>query len=277
VPKTRWPVTVRWQDHDALAWAAPFAGMGLAAGMAMALLGLPPVDIHGPLHYLGVMDPLCGMTRGVRLFCLGQVSEAVRYNPAAPLLVLGALGALARAAWGAGDRPLVHRSPRSPRMGGRPRGAGDRGMGGKPAGPCGTPAHDTRAPHDAADRHGARRGGPHCRGVGVAAPPDNRPRRKRNSSPLIPRCRGARRGARTRPHRNDSPTYGPVQLVHSDIRDGETRLFSSQAAESAQQTAREQGPGRRSRRTSTSSRARRTAWACKSRSTSRSRCTTPQR
>jgi hypothetical protein len=64
------------------------------------VFGLPPVDLHGPLHYLGVMDPLCGGTRSVYLTLHGHLREALRYNPAGPLLVVAALAVLIRAAVG---------------------------------------------------------------------------------------------------------------------------------------------------------------------------------
>jgi len=46
----RLPLRLHWQPTD--------------RHPVLAAVGLPPVDLHGPLHYLGVMDPLCGMTRG---------------------------------------------------------------------------------------------------------------------------------------------------------------------------------------------------------------------
>jgi hypothetical protein len=73
---------------------------GLAIAALLAVFGLPPVDLHGPLHYLGVMDPLCGGTRSVYLTMHGQLRDAVRYNPAGPALVAGAVAVLIRAAVG---------------------------------------------------------------------------------------------------------------------------------------------------------------------------------
>lgn len=100
MPSGLWPVALRWEGHDAYRWAAPLAVAGAVGGVIMALTGLPPLDIHGPLHYLGVMDPLCGMTRATRLLLLGRVREAVRYNPAVPLVPLAGLVVLLRAVWG---------------------------------------------------------------------------------------------------------------------------------------------------------------------------------
>jgi hypothetical protein len=64
---------------------------------ALAGLGLPPVDLHGPLHrWWSVMDPLCGGTRSVRLAAMGDLAAAWRYNPLGPILVTGAALAVLR-------------------------------------------------------------------------------------------------------------------------------------------------------------------------------------
>jgi hypothetical protein len=73
---------------------------GLAAAVTMAIFGLPPVDMHGFLHRLGIMDPLCGGTRAVRYAARGQWGLSVKYNPLGLVAVLGACGALVRAAMG---------------------------------------------------------------------------------------------------------------------------------------------------------------------------------
>jgi hypothetical protein len=72
------------------------AAAGLLAGAAMAVFGLPPVDVHGPLHYAGVMDPLCGGTRSVHALMSGDPAAAWRYNPLSFPLVIGAVGVLLR-------------------------------------------------------------------------------------------------------------------------------------------------------------------------------------
>jgi Protein of unknown function (DUF2752) len=89
-------IRVGWSDRDEwrhLTWLA-LVGLVLAGGLAV--LGLPPVDLHGPLHRFGIMDPLCGMTRGVRDVMLGHLGRAVDYNPASPVLVVGGVGAVVR-------------------------------------------------------------------------------------------------------------------------------------------------------------------------------------
>jgi hypothetical protein len=73
---------------------------GLVIAVLLAIVGLPRVDIHGPLHYLGVMDPLCGGTRSVYLTMHGHLRDALRYNPASPMLVLAAAALLMRTALG---------------------------------------------------------------------------------------------------------------------------------------------------------------------------------
>lgn len=82
----------------------------LAFGVLLAVVGLPLIDLHGPLHYLGVMDPLCGGTRSVYLTLHGNLQGAVRYNPAGPVFVVGAVAMLIRAAvgWSTGRWIGVH-------------------------------------------------------------------------------------------------------------------------------------------------------------------------
>jgi drug/metabolite transporter (DMT)-like permease len=81
---------------------------GLLAGVVMAVLGLPPVDLHGPLHHLGIMDPFCGGTRAAYYTLRGQGGQAWRYNPLGMLAVLAASVAVARAAAGMVTRRWVN-------------------------------------------------------------------------------------------------------------------------------------------------------------------------
>jgi len=90
------PLRLRWERADRHPTLAPLAAAGLLAAGVLAVVGLPPVDLHGPLHRLGIMDPLCGMTRGTVAVLHGQLSRAVTYNPTSPLLVAGAVLALGR-------------------------------------------------------------------------------------------------------------------------------------------------------------------------------------
>lgn len=92
----RWRLD-RAEAHRALTWLAL---LGVVAGTSLAVLGLPAADLHGPLHYLGLMDPLCGATRGVRLAFLGDLAGAWRYNPAAIPLAAGAVFMVARSLLG---------------------------------------------------------------------------------------------------------------------------------------------------------------------------------
>jgi hypothetical protein len=94
------PARLTWEDRDRHRWLGALAASGLAAGVLMAVFGLPPVDLHGPLHYVGIMDPLCGGTRGVHATLRGEFGQAWRYNPLSVLLVGGAGAALARQATG---------------------------------------------------------------------------------------------------------------------------------------------------------------------------------
>lgn len=93
--------TVVVRRHDAQPVWTWIALSGVLIALLLAVFGLPPVDLHGPLHYVGVMDPLCGGTRSVYLTLHGDLREAFRYNPAGPLLVVAALALVIRAvvAW----------------------------------------------------------------------------------------------------------------------------------------------------------------------------------
>lgn len=94
------PVAARVDRQDAHRRMTGLAVAGLALGAAMAVLGLPPLDLHGPLHYVGVMDPFCGGTRSVRLAMRGEWTASWRYNPLGLVLVAGAVLTLARSGLG---------------------------------------------------------------------------------------------------------------------------------------------------------------------------------
>jgi hypothetical protein len=88
---------IRVEAMDRYPWWTTVALVTAAIIVVLAVIGLPPVDLHGPLHYLGIMDPLCGGTRSVYLTTHGDLAAAIKYNPAAPLVPLVTLALLARA------------------------------------------------------------------------------------------------------------------------------------------------------------------------------------
>ena len=65
--------------------------VGTLLALALARFGLPPIDLHTPLHRAGIMDPLCGMTRATRYLAQIRVRDALRYNPASPALPVAAV------------------------------------------------------------------------------------------------------------------------------------------------------------------------------------------
>jgi len=96
----RWlPVSLTARRAESPVWTW-LALAGLLGALVLAVLGVPPVDIHGPLHYAGIMDPFCGATRSVYLTMHGQWEDALRYNPAAPLMLVVAAGWVPRGAAG---------------------------------------------------------------------------------------------------------------------------------------------------------------------------------
>lgn len=84
------------------------AFLALAAAAALAIVGLPPLDMHGPLHKWGIMDPLCGGTRAARFAAQGNLAEAWRYNPLSIVVVLSALLVVGRSTVGLVTRRWVN-------------------------------------------------------------------------------------------------------------------------------------------------------------------------
>lgn len=85
----QWPVSLKVETNDRWRTASWLAGLAVAIAGLMAIAGLPPLDLHMPPHYWGIMDPLCGGTRAIRLAVMGEWSESWRYNPiGVPLLLV---------------------------------------------------------------------------------------------------------------------------------------------------------------------------------------------
>ena len=100
-------ITWHSEPTDRHQWLTLLAVLAAGAALVMAVLGLPPVDLHGPLHKFGIMDPFCGGTRAARYAALGDLGNAWRYNPLSILIVYGAGLALLRAVVGLLSRRWV--------------------------------------------------------------------------------------------------------------------------------------------------------------------------
>lgn len=95
------PVRMWWGDadrHRAVGWPA---GLLLGVGAAIAVFGLPPLQLHSPLRLVGMVCPLCGGTRAVRALMSGDVVTAWHYNPISFPVVVGAAALLIRQVVGA--------------------------------------------------------------------------------------------------------------------------------------------------------------------------------
>lgn len=92
-------VAFRWEAHDRHPTTTRLTLIGIPLVTLLALVGLPPVDIHGPLHYLGIMGPTCGMTRGVMWTARWDLARAGQFNPASLLVVPTLIGLTGRAVY----------------------------------------------------------------------------------------------------------------------------------------------------------------------------------
>lgn len=102
--RARWIPQVRlgWETRNIRWWVWGAAGsVVVLAGVAMAVWGMFPVDVHGPGHYAGIMAPTCGLTRSVVAVFSGDLAVAWRYNPLGLLVAFGSVAVLARLVAGA--------------------------------------------------------------------------------------------------------------------------------------------------------------------------------
>lgn len=72
--------------HPVLSW---FMAAIILSTVGLRTAGVPTVDLHGPLHRIGIMDPLCGGTRATFLLASGDFAAAAEYNPVVFPLALG--------------------------------------------------------------------------------------------------------------------------------------------------------------------------------------------
>ena len=101
-------MSLSWSRTDGLPVITVVGALGLVAAAAMAVFGLPPLDIHGPQHDWGIMSPTCGATRAARLTAQGNFVEAWRYNPIGILATAAAAAATLRLMVGLIARRWLH-------------------------------------------------------------------------------------------------------------------------------------------------------------------------
>ena len=87
-------------DRNSLNWPSFAAAVTVLAAIALRVMGVPTIDLHPPLHHLGIMDPLCGGTRATYLLLSGDAVGAARYNPGVFPLAAIVLTVLIRAGVG---------------------------------------------------------------------------------------------------------------------------------------------------------------------------------
>ncbi|MGW3353207.1 DUF2752 domain-containing protein [Nonomuraea rubra] len=89
-----------WDVADHYRVWTVLAVLALGYGAYLAVFGLPPVRLHLPTHWLGIMTPGCGGTRAMRQAMLGEWGKAWEYNPASPVIAVGAALMMLRAVAG---------------------------------------------------------------------------------------------------------------------------------------------------------------------------------
>ncbi len=93
-------MTLAWSGRDRLRPVGIAAALIVSGAIALRLTGVPTVNLHGPLHPLGIMDPLCGGTRATFLLMAGDVEAAALYNPVVFPLAVVTLAVLVRTGYG---------------------------------------------------------------------------------------------------------------------------------------------------------------------------------
>lgn len=91
------PISFVWDRRDRYRTWTRLAFVGVPLTAVITVFGLPPADIHGPFHYLGVMSPTCGMTRGVMWLARGDLARAWMFNPGSLLVIPAITSLLVRA------------------------------------------------------------------------------------------------------------------------------------------------------------------------------------
>lgn len=107
---------MRVEDFDRHRVVGVLTVAGLVAGAAIAVFGLPPIEVHSPLRLFGWVCPLCGATRAVQALLQGDLHTAWAYNPIAFLVVAGGAAVVVRGLAGLVGGRWVNVTVTRPRM-----------------------------------------------------------------------------------------------------------------------------------------------------------------
>ncbi len=87
---------VQWGSRDGAPWLSGIFVVLVLGAIWLRVAGLPSADLHGPLHFVGIMDPFCGGTRATYMLVHGDVGAAWSWNPLVPLLAVAMTVVLVR-------------------------------------------------------------------------------------------------------------------------------------------------------------------------------------
>lgn len=109
-------IRARFEDVDRHRAIGVLTVAGLIAGAAIAVFGLPPVEVHSPLRLFGMVCPLCGATRAVQALLQGDPQTAWAYNPIAFLVIVAGAAVVVRGVAGLVGGRWLNVAVTNPRM-----------------------------------------------------------------------------------------------------------------------------------------------------------------
>ncbi|MGV1037995.1 MAG: DUF2752 domain-containing protein [Candidatus Nanopelagicales bacterium] len=93
-------IRIARESFDGMPKLIWFVAIGVVLAAGFAVFGLPGYQLPMPTWHFGVVTPTCGLTRASTALARGEIATAWSFNPAAFVLALVAVGAVARSVVG---------------------------------------------------------------------------------------------------------------------------------------------------------------------------------